>query len=226
MNKKLFVAASIIILTFFSSCLTSLNRLVTYSTVNADNRITGNWQYEDFQVKIESIPVSDFYKDILASMKAKGEMKSAFDSKEDSILYSNSYVANFIRNGYRYYMICSLVKLGNDLFANIEPVEAKPVEKPTEKDIDDLFSGGSYKTSNSIAKLVFKGDENEFRLIDPGFIREQLTKGTLAIKYEKDDLFSTDLITASSMDLQRLLAKYGRDERLYNKENTVTLKKI
>jgi hypothetical protein len=53
-----------------------------------------------------------------------------------------------------------------------------------------------------------------------------LKKGTLAIKYEKDDLFETDLITASSMDLQRLLAKYGRDERLYDKENTITLKKI
>ena len=146
--------------------------------------------------------------------------------KEDSILYSNSYVAEFIRNGYRYYMICSLVKLGKDLFANIEPVGGKPVNTPTGNDSDDLFSGGSYITSNSIAKLVFNGNEMEFRFIDPGFIREQLKKGTLAIKYEKDDLFETDLITASSIDLQHFLAKYGKDERLYNKENTVTLKKI
>ena len=48
---------------FFSSCLTSLNRLATYSTVSTDNRMTGNWQFEDLQIKIESIPVSDFYKD-------------------------------------------------------------------------------------------------------------------------------------------------------------------
>jgi len=226
MNKKLFVAASIIILTFFSSCLTSLNRLVTYSTVNTDSRIAGNWQFEDLQIKIESIPVSDFYKDLLISIKAKDEIKSAFESKEDSMLYSNSYVADFIKNGYRYYMICSLVKLGDDVFANIEPVWAKPVNKLTENDSDDLFSGGSYITSNSIAKLVFKGNEMEFRFIDPGYIREQLKKGTLAIKYEKDDLFSTDLITASSIDLQHFLAKYGKEERLYNKENTVTLKKI
>jgi len=226
MNKKLFLAASAMILTFFSSCLTSLNRLVTYSTVNTDNRITGNWQFEDLQIKIESIPVSDFYKDIVASIKAKGEIKSAFDGKEDSILYSNSYVAEFIRNGYRYYMICSLVKLGNDLFANIEPVGASQVNKPTGNDSDELFSGGSYITSNSVAKLVFNGNEMEFRFIDPGFIREQLKKGTLAIKYEKDDLFETDIITASSLDLQHFLVKYGKEERLYNKENTATLKKI
>ena len=34
--------------------------LVTYSTVTTDNRITGNWQFEDLQIKIESIPVSQF----------------------------------------------------------------------------------------------------------------------------------------------------------------------
>jgi len=186
----------------------------------------GNWQFEDLQIKIESLPVSSFYKDLLASVKAKEEVKSVFDSKEDSLLYSNSYVADFVRNGYRYYMICSLVKLGNDLFANIEPVQARPVNKPTDNDGDDLFSTGTYITSNSIAKLVFKGNEIEFRFIDAEFVREQLKKGNLAIKYEKDDLFSTDLITASSVDLQHFLAKYGKDQKLYNKENTATLKKI
>ena len=46
------------------------------------------------------------------------------------MLYSNSYVAEFVKNGYRYYMICSLVKLGDDVFVNIEPVEAKPIITP------------------------------------------------------------------------------------------------
>ena len=177
-------------------------------------------------IKIESIPVSNFYKELLASVKAKEEVKSAFDSKEDSILYSNSYVAEFEKDGYRYYMICSLVKLGNNLFVNIEPVEAKPINTPNEKDTEELFSGGSYMTSNSIAKLVFTENEIEFRFINPDFIRSQLKNGRLAIKYEKDDLFNTDLITASSSDLQHFLSKYGNDQRLYNKENSITLKKI
>ena len=226
MIKRLFLAALITSVAFLSSCLTSLNRLVTHSTVSTDNRITGTWQFEDLHIKIESIPVSNFYKELLASIKTKEEVKSAFDSKEDSILYSNSYVAEFVKNGYHYYMICCLVKLGGNLFVNIEPVEAKPIITPNDKDMEEPISGGSYMTSNSIAKLVFKANEIEFQFINADFIRSQVKNGRLAIKYEKDDLFATDLITASSVDLQHFLAKYGKDERLYNKENTVILKKI
>ena len=108
---------------------------------------------------------------MLASIKTKGEIKSAFDSKEDSILYSNSYVAEFIRNGYQYYMICSLVKLGNEPFRQYRTGGGQTSKSPNEKDMEELFSGGSYITSNSIAKLVFKGNEIEFPFINPDFIR-------------------------------------------------------
>ena len=51
MIKRLFLAALITSVAFLSSCLTSLNRLVTYSTVSSDNRISGNWQLEDVSYK-------------------------------------------------------------------------------------------------------------------------------------------------------------------------------
>ena len=193
MIKRLFLAALIASAVLLSSCLTSLNRLVTYSTVTNDNRISGNWQFEALQIKIESIPVSNFYKELLASIKTKEELKSAFDSREDSILYSNSYVAEFVKNGYQYYMICSQIKLGGNLFVNMEPVEVKPINTPNDKEMEEINSGGSHMTSNSIAKLVFKENEVEFQFINPDFIRSQLKNGRLAIKYEKDDLFNTDL---------------------------------
>lgn len=226
MNKKLFPLILLTGMTFLNSCLTSLNRLATYSTVKTDDRITGTWQLDDLQIRIESIPVSNFYKGLVASVKTKEEKKSVFDNAEDSVLYSNSYVADFVKNGYQYYMICSMVKLGNSLFANIEPVDATPENATAEKDAEDILNGGSYISSNSIAKLVFKENEMELLFINQEFVRSQLKNGRLAIKYEKDDLFLTDLITASSTDLQHFLAKYGNDERLYRKENSVTLKKI
>ena len=226
MNKKIFQATAITSLIFLSSCITSLQRLVTYTTVTADNRITGNWQYEDLPVKIESIPGSLFFKNITASISASGEVKSAYDSKEDSMLYSKSYVIDFTKNDYHYYMTCSLIKLGNELFADVEPIDAKPLNNPAAKDMDDLFQGGSYIPSHSIAKVVFRGNQMEFRFLNSGFIGDQLKNGRIAIKYEKDDLFQTSLITSSSKDLQQFLSKYGNDERLYSKENTVTLKKI
>ncbi|MEP7371848.1 MAG: hypothetical protein ABI675_00580 [Chitinophagaceae bacterium] len=226
MNKKVYLAAAITSMILLSSCLTSLQRLVTYSTVTTDNRIIGNWQYEGLPIKIESIPGSHFYNEILASFSTTEEKKSVYESKEDSMLYTKSYVVDFIKKGYRYYMACSLIRLGNDIFADIEPIDAKPLNNPTTKDVDDLFHGGTYISSHSIAKVVFREKETEFRFLNSDFILDQLKNGRVSIKYEKDDLFQTNLITSSSKDLQQFLAKYGNDERLYSKENTVTLKKI
>ena len=226
MNKKPLLFASTMIVVSLTSCLTSLNRLVTYSTVSTDSRVTGNWQLENLQINIESIPVSIFYKELVASARTKEENKSVFDSEKDSLLYSNSYVADFVKNGYQYFMICSLIKLGNNLFANLEPVDAKPVNAANPKYREDLFGGGSYMSSNTIARVVFRSNEMAFQFINPDYVRSQLTNGRMAINYERDNLFNTDLITASSADLQLFLTKYGSDQRLYSKENSVTLKKI
>ena len=226
MNKKLFLAASLVAMTFLSSCLTSLHNLVTYTTVISDNRITGNWQHDDMTIKIETVPTSSFLKNI-ASAKVNGEeKKSNYDSKEDSLLYSRSYIIDFTKNNYRYYMVCCLTHIGDDLYADIEPLTAEPVNKTTASDIDDLFNGGHYTTTHSIGKLVFRGSELELRILNGDFIKEQLNNGTAAVKYEKDDLFSTTVITSSSGELRQFLTKYGNDERLYSSKNTITLKKI
>ena len=180
----------------------------------------------DLSIKVESIPGSLFLKNIMASEKVSEEKKSAYESKEDSLLYSKSYVIDFTRNGYHYYMICSLIKMDDALFANIEPVDARPMNDPGAKDGEDLFRGGSYIPAHSMAKVVFNGNHMEFRFLDSDFIRNQLINGRVGIKFEEDDLFRTSLITASSNDLQQFLRTYGNEERLYNKENTVTLNKI
>ena len=226
MNKALFLAASFGVMAFLSSCLTSLHNLVTYTTVVSDNRITGNWQHDDLTMKIETVPTSSFLKN-LTSAKVNGEeKKSVYDSKEDSLLYSRSYIIDFTKNNYRYYMVCCLARIGDDLYADMEPITAEPANKPAASDIDDLFSGGKYITTHSIAKLVFRGSELELRILNGDFIKEQLNNGTAAVKYEKDDLFSTTVVTSSSDELRQFLTKYGNDERLYSSKNTITLNKI
>lgn len=226
MNKKLFLAAAITALVLLSSCLTSLHRLATHTTVTSDRRITGSWQYDQLQVKVESFPESRLYKDIVARNVNKDGGKTGYDNKEDSLLYSKAYVIDFISEGHQYYMICCLVRLGNNIFADIEPAFAMPVNKLSEKDMVELFYGGSYIPSHSIAKVVFRNNEMEFRFLDGSFISQQLENGRVAISHEKDELFNTSLITASSADLQSFITKYGSDERLYSRENTVILKKI
>jgi len=215
----------VLIATTLSSCITSLHRLNTYTTVTTDAGITGNWQYKDTRLRIENLPASQFYKAITSDTTGGKEKKSAYDSKEDSLLYSKSYVIEFINGPYQYYMICSLTRLRNELFADIEPVAATSLKNPGNED-ENLFSHGSYTTTHSFAKLMISGNAIEFRFLDGGFISEQLNSGRVAMKYEKDDVFQTSLITASTKDLRQFLTKYGKDQRLYNKENTVTLTKI
>ena len=226
MKKKLFLATSLVALVLLNSCLTSLHNLVTYTSVVMDNRITGNWQHDDMTMKIETVPTSSFLKKLTAAKVNGEEKKSAYDSKEDSLLYSRSYIIDFTKNNYRYYMACCLTRIGDDLYADMEPLTAEPVNKTTAGDIDDLFNGGSYTTTHSIAKLILRRSELELRILNGDFIKERLNNGTAAVRYEKDDLFATTLITASSDELRQFLTRYGNDERLYSSKNTVTLKKI
>ena len=131
MNKKLFLAASLGTMALLSSCLTSLHNLATYKTVVSDNRITGNWRHDDMTMKIETIPTSSFFKKLISAKVNGEEKKSVYDSKEDSLLYSISYIIDFTKNNYRYYMVCCLTRIGEDLYADMEPLSAEPVNKPT-----------------------------------------------------------------------------------------------
>ena len=221
MKKKLFLATSLVAMVLLNSCLTSLHNLVTYISVVRDNRITGSWQHDDMTMKIETVPTSSFLKKLTAAKVNGEEKKSAYDSKEDSLLYSRSYIIDFTKNNYRYYMACCLTRIGDDLYADMEPLTAEPVNKTTDSDIDNLFNGGSYTTTHSIAKLIFRGSELELRILNGDFIKERLNNGTAAVRYEKDDLFATTLITASSDELRQFLTRYGNDERLYSSKNTL-----
>ena len=128
MNQKFFLVASLLAMVFLSSCLTSLHNLVTYKTVVSDNRITGNWQHDDMTMKIETVPTSSFLKNVIAAKVNGEEKKSAYDSKEDSLLYSRSYIIDFTKNNYRYYMVCCLTRIGDDLYADIEPLSCRTGE--------------------------------------------------------------------------------------------------
>jgi hypothetical protein len=69
-------------------------------------------------------------------------------------------------------------------------------------------------TNNNIMKLDF---------IDGGYLYDQIKAGRMKIKHETDELYDTFLITASTIELQQFLEKYGDDSRFFNKENSVTL---
>jgi len=207
-----------------SSCLTSLHQLVTYDKVITDNRITGQWQQEDNTVfKIEDLLKSNYYNNTAKASVNGKPTNTGFDSPEDSLLYSSSYVISFTKSGYDYTMIASLMRLGTGIYADFIPAA---VSKTGSAATPDIFDGSDYMISHTVAKIIFTGGNIEIKFLNNDFVEDQLKKGTLAVKYENDKLFKTTLVTAPSAWIQQFLIKYGDMERLYSSENTINLKKI
>jgi hypothetical protein len=200
---------------------------VTYDKAITDHRITGNWQQDDQSTFIiEEVLKSDFFKGVNKVTVGKEETMMGFDSKEDSLLYSKSYLFSFTKSGTVYYMIGSLMRLNNELYADIFPIAAANTNAAKSNEAKDLFNNMPYMPSHTIAKVTFHNAAMIIKFLNGDFIKNQLSNGTMAVKYESDPLFNTALVTASSAELQQFIIKYGNDERLYSTENTITLKKI
>ena len=78
--------------------------------------------------------------------------------------------------------------------------------------------------SYTIARIRFS-NSNTIKLdfIDGDFLYKQINAGRMKLKHETDDLYDTFLITASTNELQQFIVKYGKDDRFFSKENSVTL---
>ncbi len=226
MTRFIITALSLITVFSFGSCITSLHQLVTPDKVIMDNRVKGVWQQDDkTPVTVEEIVKSNLFQNSNKATVGKQEENLGFDNKEDSLLYSKSYLISFSKSGYNYYMIASLTRINNELYTDITPLSSVATSKPGNK-TDDLFNNMPYMPSHTIARISFHNSTMEIKFLNGNFIKNQLEKGAMAVKYESDPLFNTALVTASPVELQQFIAKYGNDERLYSAENTITLTKI
>jgi hypothetical protein len=64
------------------------------------------------------------------------------------------------------------------------------------------------------------------KFINGSYVKSLIDNGNIKIKHEEDKMYGMFLITAPSEELQQFLLKYGDDERIYSKENTIILKRI
>ena len=223
MKKTIFIV-SIILLVTASSCVTTLQPLVTYNTAIADSRLEGAWEQEGEKYIVQKVFNSDFYKknqkDLEKSRKENNGQLSEKD-KRDSVLFSKSYLIKYSKDNIQYLLFGSLIKLNGRLFMNFKPVDMTELDtSKAEIEINLSNRLDSYTiarvqfTNNNIMKLDF---------IDGGYLYDQIKAGHMKIKNETDQLYDTFLITASTTELQQFLEKYGNDSRFFNKENSVTL---
>ena len=222
--KKINFIILIALLVTASSCVTSLQPLVSYNTVIADNRLEGAWEQDDQQYIVQKVFNSDLYKkhkeDLEKSRKENNGQLSEKD-KRDSVLYSKSYIIKYSKDGIQYLLFGSMIKLNGRLFMNFTPADMTEIDT-SNAEIEINLS--NRLDSYTIARVQFT-NSNIMKLdfIDGGYLYDQIKAGHMKIKNETDELYDTFLITASTTELRQFLEKYGNDSRFFNKENSVTL---
>lgn len=205
-----------------SSCVTSLHPLVTYDKSVADERIEGKWQGKEQDFKVQAIFKSDLYKKYKAAIdKDLKEKDTKEQTVSDSVLYANTYVVEYERDGVRYDLLANMTRINGQLYMNFTPIISNLITDPA---TDVSMDPGSSINSYIIARISFiNASEIKFEFLDGGFIYDQVKAGRVKINHESDDLYDTFLITASSQELRQFIEKYGNDSRLYSPENSVTL---
>lgn len=223
--KKLFIVL-IISLVAMQSCVTSLQPLATYDTAIVDDRLAGTWNSEGQDYVVQKFFDSDLFKVIKKEMdKHKGNTDKILSDKEMEEfapnLYFRSYVIRYSKDKIDYLMLGSMVKLNGQFFINFAPIDIN-ADKSQEQAFD--VTSTDRLATHTIARVRFT-HSNSIKLdfIDGGFLYDQVKAGRMKIKNERDDLYDTFLITASTTELQQFIAKYGNDDRFFNKGNSVTL---
>lgn len=207
-----------------SSGINSLQPVATYKTIVTDQRLTGEWADGENVVNIELVPDSK----ILKEDDNKERKVPLGDNEKEVAFYSKAYAITIRQQGLEYVMVGSLSRINDQLFMDIMSLGIKDPKDPK-----NLYRTGrgfefspNYLAVFNIAKIEFAGNNKlSIQYLNGDFIKEQISKGNMRLKYEKDDLFDSFLLTASSFELRQFLEKYGHDERLYRNESTILTRK-
>ena len=226
--KKIFafIFTIIAVMTLVSCSVSSLKPLITYDKIITDKRVAGKWTDKENDgpiVTVEPLPGSKLVKDISKGMLQSNKV-FAFtgDAAKDSILFANGYVVSYEENGVLYSYIGALMKSGNNMFMDLYPLimHDPKVQEDAATPFDYNYD---YLPGFTMAKVSVSANEMTLVFVDGDFIKDQLKAGNIKLKHESDETFGSFIITASSKELQLFVEKYGNDERIFNKNNSITL---
>lgn len=211
--RNYFISGVLIVL-ILSSCLTILQPLIRPDNIITDNHIEGQWSGADSK----PILVQKFMNSKFKNVFTDPEMKDWKYTQEDSIFITKAYVVSFRENELDYTWMAGLVKIRDQYYLNLLPVEC--LDKKGEKAYD------LGKETSSIAKLEWTNNNTlAIHFLNGDHIKEIILDGRARTRYEYDLLFGTFVITASSLELERFLEKYGSNEDLFRGVDPVILKR-
>lgn len=198
--------------------LKSLQPVATYETIVADPRFAGTWQQGSESLLIERVPDSK----ILKTDKGDSTGSILGDSKEEKFFNERAYIVSAQQQGIDYIMLGSMSRIGGRLFVDITALGVKGGQGSTKG--SGFEFNDDYCHLFNIAAVEFSGDDSmTIRYLDGAFIKDQVLKGYMHLKYEQDKDFGSFVLTASSFEWRQFLEKYGRDKRLYSKEGSLFL---
>ena len=212
MTKPIFLV--VIPIMILQSCITSLQPLVTKNTAVTDNRLTGTWNSDGQDYTIQKVFESDLYK------KNKNNLTGLnFPFEQDSLIFSKLYIIRYIKNKINYNLYGSMIKLKGEYFMNFTVADLNEVDSAHSIDLaTNRFQ------SYTIARIGFNSSNTiKLDFMDGDFLYKQINAGRMKLKHETDELYGTFLITASTYELQQFIQKYAKDDRFFDKENSVTL---
>jgi len=234
--KKTVMALSLVIVVGLSSCISSLNPLITYTNIECFDAAIGMWKDDDaMEVKIEKFHGSGLEREFQMQEKKDSEKKGHKPkplSQEEIKYQNNVYILSFIKNGVQHVMILSFTRINSNLFAQFAPLIAFEENKKSydagliiKNDTAHraLWDFGKDQTF-SFAKVKLNAGQLQFIPFNGDYMQTLLAKGAVSIPFEEDRWFDTTLITASADQLQKFFHKYGNDERLFNKKHTLVFK--
>jgi len=219
MKKIILLAGIMTCITIFTSCLTTLQPLVSLSNIVTEDRITGTWQQDNDTVRIESMLTSRVIRQFPSENPANEALPGHDRNKRN--FYSKMYIITFVKNNVNYCMSAALTRIGGDLFMDLSPMFLGDPKMPEGSGNEYSYN---YLSTFTIAKIKIESNNSlSIQFLNGDYIKEQINAGNMRIKHEQDKLFDKFLITASTEELNQFLDKYGHDDRLYSTKNSITL---
>lgn len=205
-----FLIPALFIPFILTSCLTSLQPLVTCDNIITDNRLAGLWEQGGKSILIQQLGNSPF-RTIFADARKENEPFSP----KDSIFALQHYIITYRENGINYTWVAALAKIGQSTFVSIVPDQCDDGNKIITPEGQGTYSFAklAWSTNNSCQLWFLNGD----------YIKELVLNNKARIQHEYDSLFGTFVITAPVQELEQFLEKYGNDERIYMGGNHINL---
>ena len=223
MKPKVLLVVILMTVTFMS-CVTSIHPLFSSSNIETDvitdDRIIGSWKDDDQEYMVQAFFKSDFFGNFAKGQKDNSG-KPTESEKRDSLLFSRSYMINYIKNGIKYELFGNMTRLNGQVFMNFMGINVQNADTNSKNDEIKL---PNRIESFTIARLkVINTNTIKLDFINGDFLYKQINAGRMKIKHESDELYETFLITASTNELRSFIEKYANDDRFFDKENSVTL---